>query len=446
MSCKQGKEARRLFLGPVTIKYIERSKMKSISFSTERGQALILISLAAIGLFAIVGLAIDGSNKYSDRRHAQNAADSAVLAGALSKLRGDTDWQLDALDRALENGYDDNHVSNEVEVYPCTHADADCGPYDNNPKYVQVVITSHVDTFFARIIGITQTHNIVEAIAMADSGYTSPAFAGNAVVSLVESGNGFDAHGTPDWILTGGGIYVNSSSTSAATCGGNAGVTAPSVTVVGGTNFSCHTVSIGTTTQNTGSPIPYATYSAWFPRQPACNGTASKSGGQWQTQSGADGSRVSFSGDMDFAPGLYCVTNSPGPFHGQITGTGVTFYVTSSNFSMKFNGGGNLTASAPTSGEYKGVLLYLAPQVDGNGNLLNTQALDMRGNGSGNIVGSVIAPSADVTMFGNSGTAAFNSQVIGYQIDSGGNANIYLNYQINDNWIVNLPPQVGLIQ
>lgn len=87
---------------------------------------------------------------------------------------------------------------------------------------------------------------------------------------------------------------------------------------------------------------------------------------------------------------------------------------------MKFNGGGNLTASAPTSGEYKGVLMYLAPQVS-NGVLLNTQALDMRGNGTGNVVGTIIAPSADVTMFGNSGAGndaiAFGSAQSPFLID-----------------------------
>ena len=54
----------------------------------ERGQALILITFAAIALFGITGLAIDGSNKFSDRRHAQNAADSAALAAALVKTNG----------------------------------------------------------------------------------------------------------------------------------------------------------------------------------------------------------------------------------------------------------------------------------------------------------------------------------------------------------------------
>jgi hypothetical protein len=116
------------------------------------------------------------------------------------------------------------------------------------------------------------------------------------------------------------------------------------------------------------------------------------------------------------------------------------------NFSLKFNGGGNLTASAPTSGEYKGILMYLAPQFDANGNLLNTQSLDMRGNGNANLVGTILAPSADVTMFGNSGTGAFNTQVIAYQVDSGGTANITVAYQANDNFQVAQPITLTLLK
>ena len=43
--------------------------MKSNSKS-ERGQALVLIALAIIGLVGITGLAVDGSSVLADRRHA----------------------------------------------------------------------------------------------------------------------------------------------------------------------------------------------------------------------------------------------------------------------------------------------------------------------------------------------------------------------------------------
>jgi hypothetical protein len=78
-------------------------------------------------------------------------------------------------------------------------------------------------------------------------------------------------------------------------------------------------------------------------------------------------------------------------------------------------------------------LMFAAPQLSGS-TLLNTQELDMRGNGTGNIVGSVIMPSATITMFGNSGTAGFHCQVIGYRIDTGGTANISINYLSNENY------------
>jgi hypothetical protein len=418
--------------------------MKPNFFSTQRGQALIIISLAAIGLFAIVGLAVDGSAKFSDRRHAQNAADSAAYAGALARVSNDAQWKLVALDRALGNGYNNNLLNNTVTVYSCNETGANCGPYAGRADVIKVAVTSDVKTYFARVIGVLQMHNTVQALALAKQGYTGAPFSGNAIASLALSGNGFDAHGTPVWNITGGGVFVNSTSASAATCGGNAGVISPSVTAVGGTNLSCHTVTVGTTTTGA-TQLDYSDYSSIFPRRPTCNGVATKVSGQWRPQSGADGSQVVWNGDMDFAPGLYCVTNSPGNFHGNITGTGVTFYITRSNFSLRLNGGGTVSASAPTSGEYKGILLYLAPQVSGE-TLLNTQALDLRGNGSANIVGTIIAPSATVTMFGNSGTGAYNSQIIGYNVDTGGTADITINYNQNDNWIVDFPANVGLFQ
>src|SRR5919109_31977 len=108
--------------------------MIATKLSTERGQALIIIALAAIGLFGIAGLAIDGSAKFSDRRQAQHAADAAALAGSLANIKGDPQWKLSALDRALENGYDDNHLSNEVEVYTCDEVDASCGLYHDDAR------------------------------------------------------------------------------------------------------------------------------------------------------------------------------------------------------------------------------------------------------------------------------------------------------------------------
>src|SRR5512140_1204805 len=81
-----------------------------------RGQALILIVFAIVALVAITGLAVDGGNSYADRRRAQNAADSAALAGALGRLNNEA-W-LDTIHKiATTNGYNNDGKNNSVEVY-----------------------------------------------------------------------------------------------------------------------------------------------------------------------------------------------------------------------------------------------------------------------------------------------------------------------------------------
>ena len=53
----------------------------------EKGQAIIIIAFAIVVLVGFAALAIDGGRVLSDRRHAQNAADTAAYAAALAKIK-----------------------------------------------------------------------------------------------------------------------------------------------------------------------------------------------------------------------------------------------------------------------------------------------------------------------------------------------------------------------
>src|SRR5512134_3470129 len=126
--------------------------------ANEKGQALILIALAAIGLFAFAALAIDGSMAFSDKRHAQNAADAAALAGALAYVRED-DIDTAARTRATENGYDGGATSDvTITTTDIAAASGKC-PGNTAGREVKVTIDSQVDTTFARVIGINQFKN-----------------------------------------------------------------------------------------------------------------------------------------------------------------------------------------------------------------------------------------------------------------------------------------------
>jgi len=130
--------------------------------ASEKGQALILITLAAIGLFGFAALAIDGSAVFSDRRHAQNAADTAALDAALAKVRHGN-WETEGLQRASSNGYNNNGTTNDVVVY---NPPVD-GAYQGNIQYIQVKIRSDVKLSFARIVGWHKMTNRVQAVARA---------------------------------------------------------------------------------------------------------------------------------------------------------------------------------------------------------------------------------------------------------------------------------------
>ena len=48
---------------------------------SQRGQALILVAFALIGVLAFVGLAIDGGTLFLHRRRMQNASDAGAMGG-----------------------------------------------------------------------------------------------------------------------------------------------------------------------------------------------------------------------------------------------------------------------------------------------------------------------------------------------------------------------------
>ncbi|MDP1714108.1 MAG: Tad domain-containing protein [Anaerolineales bacterium] len=421
---------------------------------SEKGQAIILIVFAIIGLIGLTGLTVDGGLVYSDRRQAQNAADSAAFAAALAYSRNlDFSKSSKAAEGAARtNGYNNDATPNTVKVTPAPAPDACLQPPRNGWEFT-VVITSQVNTTFSTVVGIQQVTNIVTAKTLACDTYVAPMFNGNAIVSLAPSGKGFDATGNPNWTITGGGIFSNSVSSNSVYCNGSTNLSAPSISTVGNVALGCNaTITNGIATG--GTQYTWDMYKSQLPPTPDCTGTATFSNGQWHPAANTVGtnigSNVALNGTMNFSSGLYCVTNNPGNGHysGAITGTGVTFYVPNSNFTIKFNGGNNssFNAEAPTGGDYAGILLYVEPQVT-NGVLQNTGSIDLRGNGSTNTVGTILAPSADITMFGNSSSAGLiNSQIIGYQVDTGGSANIKLEYHSDDNFQTAQPITISLLK
>ena len=116
---------------------------------------MVIIALLLVALLAILALAIDGGLTYTQRRRAQNAADAGALAGARAMCTtGAGDPVVEAREYAGRNGVD--NVASNVVVSAIQSGVV---------RSVVVSVTMPYDTFFAGILGISNTQ--VGAVAEA---------------------------------------------------------------------------------------------------------------------------------------------------------------------------------------------------------------------------------------------------------------------------------------
>lgn len=454
--------------------------MKHVNF--EKGQALIIIVLAIFGLVGLTGLTIDGGNVYSDRRHAQNAADAAAYAAALAKVRG-ANWEAAGMARAADNDYDDNGTSNTVKVVSPPEA----GKYTGNPDYIQVLIVSHVDTYFASVVGVHQMTNRVQAVSRTKLSGIGPLFDGTALVTLKETGTTFSTCGSNTNVdVQNSGIFVNSSSDCAMHPAGN--VTLAVDTAFSVVNSSDPMCTSGSVTVD--GPIVGGAEQVPYPPRvdlPAPSIECSSDGyrdGNTYYPGNYNGIIVDDeSGTFSFAPGDYCFngdvlfdgniditanfvsfrlnsgefklignstltadhlivfgTGSSSGMHfsgnGDITSTNTTFYMESGTVS--WDGNANNTLIAPTAGPNANMLLYMP--------FGNTSNLRINGNSDSTIQGSIVAISAPVELYGNSSTNSISSQIIGYTISACGNGTLDINYDPADNYQQQEPAKIELTE
>lgn len=444
----------------------------------ERGQALILVALAAIGLVGFAALAIDGSRVFSDRRHAQNAADTAALAAALSTVRADppetavTVAEAAGLARAASNGYD--NTNSIVEVNNCAEPGlvpaCEGLPEDADPaEYIQVVIRLTTRTTFARVLGRTEVASVVSAVARAEPGGPEPVGEGFALYAASpDDENAVYGHGNFTLDIQNSGVFDNSNHGCAFTTSGSAGTYSvdTSFSVVGGHCKNGFATLDGPVED--ASQRPYPPPMDVLTPSITCNGDGAYDAA---TQTYAPGNHNNLNipnGNIIFAPGNHCFyggvsingntnvlavganfliasgefqSNSNGTFtcnnllvhidggtgfhvNGNSTNncTGVTFFASTGDVS--WNGNPTINFSAPAWGPYQGMLIYLPYG--------NNSPLTINGNSQQSLIGSIVAVSSPIKVNGNSGTFALSSAIIGYTVELGGNGSIVIDYDPED--------------
>lgn len=394
-----------------------------VNKKSESGQAIVLLMLVLVGLLAVAGLAVDGGLVYYGQRTAQNAADNAALAGALALCTGGS-VNSTAFASAANNGFDNDGVTNTVMV----NNPPSQGPNIGNAEYVEVIITSTQEAGFSQIVFSGTLQSTVRSVGHCAPS-SGPPFLGDGIVTLdPDDACAFNATGNGSISVNGGSIFVNSNNFSGAMCGtGNAAIYAEdSIDIVGGWKTTGN-ANI-TPAPNTGvSPTVDPLASLAPPPKPG--GTCIS-----YTLSG--------SGSDTIAPGLYCsiklsgnanLVMNPGIYYieggnvsisggGSLSANGVMFYLDSGSFSI--TGNGDFAITAPSSGPYAGMMLFMDQSSVGT--------IKITGNGTVNTTGTIYGAQSNLTLSGNGTGTVLNAQIIVGTINVTGNGDLAVNYDANN--------------
>jgi hypothetical protein len=430
----------------------------------ESGQAIVLLVISLVVLLGFTALAIDGGMVYSDRRHAQNAADTASLAGAgqvaarlESAKLSSANWNCTdvytaidnyaigaAIYRAKTNGYDV-----EEGIIDGNGVEITC---DQSGKFVDVrtAILAETRTSFAHLFISSPLRNQVEAIARVKA---SEAFGGgNALLALntdacLGTQNGLVFSGRAEITLTGGDAYTN------CCLLGNGNRFVVTTTDGGAVYYYDDEGTVcdpsGTMT-NVASPVGPQSGDEVFtkidPWEPECGGPGTiTTAGRTTTYTQGTYTRITQSSNLDsliMEPGLYCLTGSPDAFKisgGNLRAEGVTLYVTQGNVSI--TGGGEVYMAAPcTSGDSDNgrcndddedgdtypdpaLAFFLIYMAEGN-----TSTVNIEGNATSYFEGTIYSPDGKVFLAGTSDTTTFKTQVVAKDIEVTGSGEVNINF------------------
>lgn len=427
----------------------------------EKGQAIGLLVVAIVALLGFAALAIDGGMLYSDRRHAQNAADTAALAGAgdAARFMGQYEIQYSsfvcgsgpviatenraissAIDRAGSNGYAiDDDVSDKHGVTTLCEI-VDTGTYLDKHFDVITRITRETNTSFAHLLFPNALVNEVEAVARVYPPY--PLAFGKAVVGLNEAdcsgnSNGVIFSGDSLMNIKGGGVFSNG----CMNCNGTSfevAVTDGDVGYAGTTD--CGGANINPFPQKQIDKIPDNSFDLPAPTCPGPSRTV-PSGTDVTLEPGNYDTIKWTGGSLKFNPGLYCITGSQGfdVTGGSVSGNNITIYLTSGGVTIN----GNvqpINLRAPVDDPdpwpaFPGILFYLA--------VGNTSTVSLTGNGESFFLGTVYVPSGDIYISGTSGTnPTFNTQLIANNVEISGNATVDIEFNEGENYLN--PPYIEL--
>lgn len=422
--------------------------------SNERGSILTITALTAMLLLSVLGFAIDVGHMWIVRRDLQSAADAAALAAVLEARTCGSLTNCQVMQTAAEAALTENGFTATTVLTNCSGSQGSgvtlvlnnppCSistdPNLGKTNFAEAIVSQPVSTYFAALAGVRTV--TVSARAEAARGVGGP-----CIYALDPNGAG---------ITIVAGVIVKSRcpviyesvSSNALSCILGVFLYAPRVSISGGTSgLLCGVTSTPQTHVPAPNPRdPLAYLSAPSTANDPC-GSSSSSPYYGSSQA----VNVALAGNVVFNPGVYCggisltaallsnVKFNPGTYIlrdktnilgltsgglnltlntlTNVTGNGVTFYNEGpqGGFSVAqpVSGGSlvslsNISLSAPTSGNYAGILFFQAHGVNSSGLFLANLA------SSSKLEGAIYLPDGSLNYGVGALSSAYNILVAKY--------------------------------
>ncbi len=393
-----------------------------------RGNLAAMTALMMPVLIGAAGLTSDTIQWTLMRRAMQRQVDSAALAGAYALSQNQNVADTVTADLAKNRNF-------TLTGTPVIENGPTSGPFMGDTSAVRVRISASVRLpFSGAFLRRAVTISVAATAGLRQDGeYCILALDNTNSLSITNSGN--------TTVTANCGMHSNSNGEPAINGQGSALITASPVSAVGNVDNRSNVFVPGTVFQpySVAQRDPFAGLpTPSIPNSPN-NGDVRSN----QTRNLTPGTYrgMDIQGTANLAPGIYYIdgrsqgnnANKNLGFNvgsqGVVNGTGVTIVLTMSNppasgtsdlvAGMSINGGARINLSAPTSGDFKGVLFYqdrratpLGEEVKVNGNILSS------------LQGAIYIPNNQVAFTGTAGMNINCMQIVGRRVVFTGNSAI----------------------
>jgi Flp pilus assembly protein TadG len=379
--------------------------------SSERGNVLLIGAATMPLLIGSAAFAVDTIQLSVWKRQLQRAADSSAIAGAYALSVGDDTH--DAIHRDLDKN-----------AFPVLTQEEDISldPRLGFNRVVRVTLTATRTLPFVSVFTNAPTTIVGDATAaLVDDGTF-------CMVSLYDGDDaGIDVNGNST-VTLGCGMKTNSHAEDSVTAGGSSSVQAIPIASQGGLDGDSNNFVEPTVLQpySAAQQDPLAYLPNPSPTAGSCTAALDVPSNTTVTLAAGDHcySSITVHGTLNLTGPNSTLTAYGGDItmnaQAQVNGTGVTLIMTGADGAagdLKINGGATLNLSAPSSGTYRGVLMYRDRRA------ANIE-IKINGGADSTLTGALYFPSSDLAFEGNAGMDVNCLQMVGQKLTFRGSATI----------------------